>query len=123
MSELPSKQYWVTLGANQNTYCSAKEAREKLINDYNWTINDGGEGYECIIENQQPFITLWKTDNPGISNANQITIPINEELSYEYDVDWGDGTFDSRVTTSITHTYEQQGTYSENKRCFPSNLF
>ena len=27
-SELPSKQFWVTLSANQNTYCSAKEARK-----------------------------------------------------------------------------------------------
>ena len=123
-SELPSLPTNVTLGANQNTYCSAKEARDKLINDYNWTINDGGEGYECIIENQQPFITLWKTDNLGISNANQITIPINEELSYEYDVDWGDGSFDSRVTTSITHTYEQPGEYQVKiKGVFPQIYF
>src|SRR5690606_18593373 len=43
-------------------------------------------------EDVRPFITIWKTDNSGTSNDNQITIPTDpsEELAlvYNYDVYW-----------------------------------
>jgi surface protein len=62
-----------------------------------------------------PFITTWKTDNPGSSDDNQITIPANtgtlEDYTYNFTVDWGDGSTDSNVTNSITHTYATAGTY------------
>ncbi|WP_420401694.1 BspA family leucine-rich repeat surface protein [Flagellimonas sp.] len=66
-------------------------------------------------ETQRPFITTWKTDNPGFSNDNQITIPVNPGDSphnYNYNVDWGDGTFSTGVRTSITHNYSEPGVYS-----------
>ncbi len=34
------------------------------------------------------FVTTWKTDNPGISENNQITIPIYIGEEYDYTVDW-----------------------------------
>jgi hypothetical protein len=43
------------------------------------------------------FVTTWKTDNPGVSGSNQITIPTNGG-GYNYNVDWGDG------NTSTGHT-------------------
>ncbi|MEQ9412580.1 MAG: BspA family leucine-rich repeat surface protein, partial [Cyclobacteriaceae bacterium] len=63
------------------------------------------------IQDQTPFITTWKTDNPGTSNDNQITIPTTG-TGYLYDVNWGDGMTDTDVTGDITHTYAAPGTYT-----------
>ena len=64
---LSSLQKNVQLDATQNQYCEATEARQKIIEVNNWTINDSGRS--C------PFVTTWKTDNPGTSDDNQISIP------------------------------------------------
>lgn len=107
-SQLPSLQNGTILGAKDVQYCLGKEAREFLISNYNWVINDQGEN----CEEERPFITTWKTDNPGFSEDNQITIPTNSRREvYNYNVDWGDGTSDSGVTGDITHTYAVPGTY------------
>lgn len=45
-----------------------------------------------LQEDERPFITIWKTDNPGSSNANQIIIPTDQTvelgLVYDYAVYW-----------------------------------
>jgi gliding motility-associated-like protein len=59
-----------------------------------------------------PFITIWKTDNPGTSGNNQIIIPTNTSLGgYNYTVDWGDGSI-SQETGNAQHTYIIPGTYT-----------
>ena len=65
-----------------------------------------------IAVNGQAFITTWKTDNPGTSNDDQITIPTRLGATYNYTVDWGDGSSDTGVTGDITHTYSSAGTYT-----------
>ena len=65
--------------------------------------------YENTIFNA--FVSTWKTDNPGTSNADQITIPTTG-TGYLYNVNWGDGMTDSDVTGDITHTYATPGTYT-----------
>ncbi|SEM20975.1 surface protein, partial [Maribacter orientalis] len=61
---------------------------------------------------QDEFITTWKTDNPGTSAANQITIPTGTG-TFAYTVDWGDGTIDNTVYTApATHTFADFGTYT-----------
>lgn len=57
------------------------------------------------------FITIWKTDNPGASNDDQITIPTFDGETYNYSVDWGDGNVDNGISGDITHTYDSPGTY------------
>ena len=57
------------------------------------------------------FITKWKTDNEGLSSSNQITILTRKTFSYDYDIDWGDGTINKNVNGSITHTYSIAGIY------------
>ncbi len=64
-----------------------------------------------LVLNAQPFVTTWKTDNPGTSNDDQITIPTTG-TGYDYNVDWGDGMSDANVTGDITHTYATPGTYT-----------
>tara|TARA_B100000949_G_C14288877_1_gene456038 strand:+ start:3439 stop:8841 length:5403 start_codon:yes stop_codon:yes gene_type:complete len=106
-SQLSGLKTGVVLGANDAVYCTAESERTALINDYGWVIND--YGIDC--ETEVPFVTTWKTDNPGPSNDNQITIPTSATDIYDYRVDWGDGTFDEGVTGDITHTYAQPGVY------------
>ncbi len=106
-------QNGVTFHGGNSQYCLGEEARQKLIDDFGWTITDGGQAEECAPE-KRPFITTWKTDNPGISNDNEITIPTSASYlgySYDYIVDWGDGNIDEGVNGNITHTYDEPGTY------------
>ncbi|WP_431125646.1 BspA family leucine-rich repeat surface protein [Flagellimonas flava] len=107
-STLPNMQRNVVLDAPSKQYCLAEEARQNIIDTYGWTINDGGKATDC----QRPFVTTWKTDNVGMSDDNQITIPTFAAETYNYTVDWGDGTSDTNVTGNITHTYAVPGIYT-----------
>lgn len=57
------------------------------------------------------FKTTWKTDNAGVSTDHQITVPTYSGLTYDYTVDWGDGSSTSGLTGDATHTYLTPGTY------------
>ena len=76
------------------------------------TVGCGGGGSTPTqpAVNTAPFITTWKTDNPGNSADDQITISTSG--TQDYTVDWGDGNTDENVTGSITHTYASPGTYT-----------
>lgn len=103
-----SLQNDVELGASGVMYCS-NLARQALIDNFNWTITGDSQSSTCS------FITTWKTDNPGSSNSNQITLPtLAGGGGYNYTVDWGDGNIDTGVTSSSpnTHTYASPGTYT-----------
>jgi hypothetical protein len=71
--------------------------------------DDAGDG------SRGAFVSTWKTDNPGLSESNQITLPLVERGVYECVVDWGDGTM-SEITAyddaDKTHTYATAGTYT-----------
>ncbi|MEQ9300310.1 MAG: BspA family leucine-rich repeat surface protein [Cyclobacteriaceae bacterium] len=95
----------VDFGANGITYCVGAAARQSIIDKYGWTFTDGGEN--CL-----PFITTWKTDNPGTSENNQITIPAFAGNSPIFDIDWGDGSTDLSASGPMTHTYAAPGTYT-----------
>lgn len=58
------------------------------------------------------FKTTWNTDPDNVGDAT-LLIPINEVFgSYDYDVDWGDGTpVENFVDTDATHTYSQPGLF------------
>ncbi len=64
----------------------------------------------------RPFITTWKTDNPGSSEENQINIPTNGS-GYNYDIYWEDvndgavnGTL-TGLTGDVTIDFPASGTY------------
>jgi len=57
------------------------------------------------------FVTTWKTDQNDPGNS-KITIPTISAVSYNYYVDWGDGSSNSSVVGDISHTYQTPGTYS-----------
>ncbi len=56
---------------------------------------------------QNEFITTWRT-----SSANEsITIPTKSGLTYNYDVNWGDGSSTSGHTGDASHVYSVAGDY------------
>jgi len=52
--------------------------------------------------NERPFITTWKTDNPGVTNDNQIKITTLGG-GYNYTIDWGD---QESTASSISSFYK-----------------
>ena len=64
---------------------------------------------------EKPFVSIWKTDNQGQSNDNQVILPLVATGTYNFEVDWGDTT-SSIITswddTDIIHTYTRSGTYT-----------
>ena len=88
----------ITFSGGNSTYCAGEVARTNLIGTYGWTITDGGEG--C-----RSFITTWRTTTA----SETITIPTFPGATYNYDVDWGDGSTDIGQTGSATHSYTTAG--------------
>lgn len=114
----------VILGANGLNYCAGEIARNVLITTYNWTIS--GDAKLC---SSLPFITTWKTDNPGISANNQITIP-TIGTGYNYNIYWervGSPAINGTIinqTGNTTITFPSVGTYRiEISGSFPRLFF
>lgn len=60
------------------------------------------------------YVTRWKTDNAGVSENNQIRLPLESTGTYNFTVYWGDGTSDVITAynqAEVTHTYPSAGTY------------
>jgi len=77
------------------------------------SINGGAQNLTYIESPPNSFNSVWKTDNPGTSSTNQITLPLESSGTYNFIVDWGDGQSRETITsyTNATHTYTQPGTY------------
>ncbi len=65
------------------------------------------------VETPKPFITTWNTNIESEDEEvnRQVTISTNGD-SYNYQVSWGDGSFNEGVNGDITHTYSVSGTYT-----------
>ena len=88
-------------------YCVVGEAGRAVLASKGWTITDLGKDTSAVC-NTLAFITVWKTTAAGES----ITIPTFTGETYNYTVDWGDGsTTDSGQTGAATHTYATAGSY------------
>ncbi len=57
------------------------------------------------------FVTKWKTDNPGSSAADTITIPVGNGET-RFTIYWGDGSHSTHTSGPVTHTYAAAGTYT-----------
>ncbi len=95
---------------NPNLFCVEVDDPAFSSNNGRWS-EDAHTNYTMDCEFEEAFVTTWKTDNPGGSDDNQITIPIANNENYDYTIDWGDGNRDTNITTSITHTYDNVGIY------------
>ena len=103
----------VTISFGNSIYCAGALAKNSLVNSKGWTITDGGS--PCT-----GFITKWTTT---VANES-ITIPTFSGETYDYDIDWGDGTTEVSKTGDATHTYTNPGTYTvEITGAFPRIYF
>ena len=96
-----------TLGAIGLEYCAGKAERQNLIDNKGWTFD--GDTEDCwVFTATNSFEMEWET-----TGANEsITIPVNPAFTtYNYGVDWGDGTVSS-YTGDATHTYATAGTHT-----------
>jgi len=107
----------MNLGAESLTYCAGADARQQLIDDFSWTINDAGEADDCDGGGIGPadpnhFITIWKTDNDGTSGDDQITIPATGEFTYTWvDTNNPASTGSGNGNDGTTITFPRAGTY------------
>lgn len=76
---------------------------------------DAGSCTSGVCELEGTFVSVWKTDNPGVSQDDQIQLPLVEEGDYDFTVYWGDGA-SAEITSwdqsEATHTYSTPGTYA-----------
>ncbi|MCC5907320.1 MAG: DUF285 domain-containing protein [Balneolaceae bacterium] len=82
------------------------------------------------FKNEGAFVTIWKSDNPGNSNPDQVTIPVDPNETYLYDIYWedvSDETINNTLaeqTGETTITFPAPGTYRlEITGTFPRILF
>ena len=88
-------------------------ARAYIIATFGWTISDGGFDYDSFT----PFISVWDTTqmSSGSSDPDQIDLPLESSGTYNFNVSWGDDSFDiitSYNQPEVTHTYASGGTYT-----------
>lgn len=72
--------------------------------------NSSSVSRTVFVLDAYPFITTWRTDNPGKSQDNQIEINTNSDS--DFIVDWGDGNIETGLTGSARHSYENPGIYT-----------
>jgi len=91
-----------------------KDAYDKLVSaPYNWTITDlGGAAPPPSFS----FTIDTTSTEAGSSAANQYRLPLMSTGTYDFYVNWGDGTLGDQITTwnqsEATHTYASSGTYT-----------
>ena len=91
----------ITIDA-QGNYCIGADAKDTLEN-LSWSFPNIGT--ELCTE---AFITTWTVEG----DATAITIPTKSGNTYNYTVDWGDGTASMGHTEDATHIYTSANTYT-----------
>lgn len=82
-------------------------------------LNGFGNGLlsSPVTDDATTFITIWDTKktSTGSSTAKQIKLPLVSTGTYNFTVEWGDGTRDiirAYNAAAITHTYHTAGVYT-----------
>ncbi|WP_259058405.1 BspA family leucine-rich repeat surface protein [Salinibacter ruber] len=101
----------LTFDAGESQYTAeAESARQSIIDEENWTINDGG----LTTANQPPVAdfgsdpTVPDVGQEIVFDASESSDPDGQVQSYEWD--FGDGT--SGSGPEPTHTYQEADTYT-----------
>ncbi len=101
--------------ATTKTYTPATDFTGVDSFTYTATDPDGLSSTATVYVNVgivAPYITTWKTDNEGNTTDTQIKIGTYSGSTYNFTVEWGDGSTDENVTQSIVHDYGTAGTYT-----------
>ena len=98
-------------GGNSQYTSAAVPSRGYLTGTKLWIITDGGLAPDS-------FVSDWNTSNTsgGSSLANQVQLPLEISGTYNFTVDWGDGSPIDTITVwndpLTLHTYALAGTYT-----------
>ena len=106
-SQTPLTNRSVSFGSSQYSY-EGRAARQSLIDNFGWTIVDGGEAV------RDEFVITVKTDNAGTSADNQFTIPTSTSgitQAILYDIETSDGQTITGVAGNTTITFPSAGEY------------
>lgn len=109
--ETPSDIVIDATGIGYSLEKESTDARDLLINNLGWTISNDVAG-TCVGALAKPFITVWKTDNAGVSNNNQIYFLALGQFAYTWEEvgnpsNNGSGTGNDNYTI----TFPNPGTY------------
>ncbi|OFY97413.1 MAG: hypothetical protein A2309_03370, partial [Bacteroidetes bacterium RIFOXYB2_FULL_35_7] len=77
-------------------------AKQNIINNFNWTITDGG---------QEPVETrMILKFNTQLSSGLSVTLPLMGTINVS--IDWGDGNTENFISSGLkSHTYDADGIY------------
>ncbi len=94
--------------SDPNDFTSHWETRETSF---------GSSGKNLVASDPNEFISVWNTTKPGSTNSNQIHLPLQSSGTYNFIVNWGDGSNDTITVwnqAAVTHTYTSGGVYTIN---------
>ncbi|MBD3318490.1 BspA family leucine-rich repeat surface protein [Candidatus Woesearchaeota archaeon] len=63
------------------------------------------------------FVSLWNTENTGVTNSTGITLPLQSSGTYNFTIDWGDSSIQTVTewnSSNATHQYALAGNYTVN---------
>ena len=99
----------VAVGATGVSYCISEDARQSLIDNYGWTIND--EGYDCttvdIIEESKLVTSIYPNPTSHLLNIEGNK---NELKAVVYNF-WGEKIIEQQITNRIDISYLEKGVY------------
>jgi len=78
-------------------------------------VTDGTVTSEAVITvnvtdiDETAFVTTWETTTDG---EEVVITTRSDDFTYNYTVDWGDGTVENAITADATHTYATADTYT-----------
>ncbi len=101
-----------------NPTCTSEESKRLASLIVKNGINNQLKVYEtswawgpCSVNT---FISDWKTDNSGVTNSNQIKLPLQNDWNYNFTVerwDWTSNIITAYNQSEVTHTYSVAWTY------------
>ena len=77
------------------------------LNTLDLTVTINVENVEEMADDPASFVTTWNAGGNG-----QITIATDPDLSYDYTIDWGDGSVQQLTNQNPSHQYAQPGIYT-----------
>ena len=100
----------VTISGSVNTFIPGDYTITYSASDA--SNNSSNTTRTVTVVAQNPFVTTWKSDNPGYEYQQTITneIEIFSDIG-DYTIDWGDGQITDRVIQTAKHTYSSPNTY------------
>ncbi len=91
------QEHKITISLSDGVYTVEKEIKIVVL-----------DVYEPIADDPASFVTKWKITG----NGETITLYTNLSYSYDFTIDWGDGTVENLTAQDPSHTYDVPGIYT-----------